>query len=206
MGSLSAPLILVVARARRRPSRWLLTILGLALATAFACAIAAEGTITGDRAARAVLSSVPVTQRAVTVTWQGPPLSATAGRQARGLLDGLGLTEQTRIVLLNAVRLDGAVVRPAAILPLRRWVTGSDAVGLGRCRAASCPMLLVSRQLKLRRLSSAGVSITLAGRGTLASAAPLGFAPAGSASPPVLVDGDPTGLAALSGLAGVYRT
>ena len=53
--SLAAPLPLVVARARRRPAQWLPGILGLVVATAFACAVVAEATIAGDQAARAVL-------------------------------------------------------------------------------------------------------------------------------------------------------
>ncbi len=49
----AGPLSLVAARARRRPGRWLWPVLGLTLAVAFACAVAGEATIAGDRAARA---------------------------------------------------------------------------------------------------------------------------------------------------------
>ena len=53
--SLAAPLPLVAARARRRPWQWLPGVLGLVVATAFACAVVAEATVAGDQAARAVL-------------------------------------------------------------------------------------------------------------------------------------------------------
>ena len=43
MRALWAPLSLAAARARRRPGRWLLPALGVALAAAFAGAVAAEG-------------------------------------------------------------------------------------------------------------------------------------------------------------------
>jgi hypothetical protein len=41
MSGLGAITALVLARARRRPGRWLLMVVGLALATAFAGAVAA---------------------------------------------------------------------------------------------------------------------------------------------------------------------
>jgi hypothetical protein len=52
-----APLILVVARGRRRPARWLLPGLGIALAAAFAVGVAAESQIAGDQSARSVLAA-----------------------------------------------------------------------------------------------------------------------------------------------------
>ena len=52
---LSAPLMLAAARGRRRPARWLLPALGIALAAAFAAGVAAESQIAGDQSARSVL-------------------------------------------------------------------------------------------------------------------------------------------------------
>jgi len=167
--------------------------------------IGAEGTITGDRAARAVLSSAPAAQRAVTITWQGPVSGAT-DRRARGLLDGLGLPSVTRVALLDPVRLSGVVVHLAAIEPLSRWVGGSPGPELTRCRARDCPTLLVSGRLRATRLAAAGVRIAVAGRAVMGSAVPLGFSPAATSGPPVLISGDPAGLAAVAGLDGVYRT
>jgi hypothetical protein len=66
----------VAARVRRRPGRWLWPALGLTLAVAFACDVAAEGTIAGDRAARATLAQLGPLQRAVTVTDQQPVSNA----------------------------------------------------------------------------------------------------------------------------------
>lgn len=160
--------------------------------------IGAEGTITGDRAARAVLSSAPAAQRAVTITWQGPVSGAT-DRRARGLLDGLGLPSVTRLALLDPVRLSGVVVRLAAIEPLSRWVGGSPGPELARCRARDCPTLLVSGRLRATRLAAAGVRIAVAGRAVMGSAVPLGFSPAATSGPPVLISGDPAGLAAVAG-------
>src|SRR5204862_4893384 len=143
MSALSAPLILVAARARRRPGHWLLPALGLALATAFACAVAAEGVIAGDRGARLELSRLGALRRSVRGAWQGP-LTSQIDRRARALLSGLGLPPPTRVALLNPVRLDSVIVRPAAISPFAAWVGGTSAAAVGACRARVCPMLLAS--------------------------------------------------------------
>jgi hypothetical protein len=203
--SLTAPLILVAARARRRPGRWALPALGLALASAFACAVAAEATIAGDQGARSVLASLPALQRTVTVTWQGP-VSPSIDHRARALLDGLGLHSQTRVALLGPVRLSGVVVRPAGIEPLARWVDVGPQSALGPCRSRACPMLLVGGALRRRGLSAPGITIRVAGDGTLRSAAPLGFTPASTPGPPLLVTNDVSGLGSLAALDGLYRT
>ncbi len=85
---LTAPLELVAARARRRPGRWAAPALGLALAVAFAAAVATEATIAGDRAARATLAHVSPLTAAVSVVdtepersparRHGPPRAAAA--------------------------------------------------------------------------------------------------------------------------------
>ena len=164
MRALAAPLLLVAARARRRPGRWLLPAVGLALATAFASAVAAEGVIAGDRAARVELSGLGALQRSVRVTWEGP-LSAGTDRRARQLLRGVGLSDATRIDLLSPVRLDGVLVRPAAIDPLARWVYGGAVVArLGRCRARRCPVLLAGGgRLRGRTLTALGVRLEVVG-------------------------------------------
>ncbi len=225
MHGLGATTMLVLARARRRPGRWLLTALGLALATAFAGAVAAESTIAGDQAARSVLAGLSPLARTVRVTWQGP-ITPGVGRSARNLLRGLGLGRQSEVVLLNPVRLDGAVVRPAAIDPLAEWIepgatskaatakgatskrAGSGATRVpGRCRPSSCPMLLAGPSAPGTALSAYGVRIPIVGRTVLRSASPLGFVPGQPpGQPPLLLSGDATGLGALAGLSGMYRT
>jgi hypothetical protein len=204
-----ATMTLVLARARRRPGRWLLTALGVALATAFAGAIAAESTIAGDQAARSSLSGLSAVGSAVRVTWQGVVTPAVE-RQAHLLLESLGLGAQAEVVLLNPVRLSGIVVRPAAIAPLGRWIGNGSATLPGGCRAGSCPALLAGGRLPgtaARPLTAAGVRVPIVGQTRLISAAPLGFTPGQpSNQPPILVTGDPAGLEALAGLGGVYRT
>ena len=66
-----APLMLIIARARRRPGRWLLPVVGIALAAGFAGAVAVEGTVAGDRAARVSLGTLHELDRAFSVTYQG---------------------------------------------------------------------------------------------------------------------------------------
>ena len=116
MRSFRGLLMLVAARVRRRPARWLLPAAGIALATAFAGAVAVESTIAADQAARAVLSGLSPPDRTVRVTWEGP-VTPAAGRQARALLRDLGLGSQTEVALLDPVRLSGVIVRPAAVSP-----------------------------------------------------------------------------------------
>jgi hypothetical protein len=220
---LGATTRLVLARARRRPGRWLLTALGLALATAFAGAVAAESTITADRAAHSVLAGLSPLDRTVRVTWQGP-FAPPVARSARSLLRGLGLGHQTEVVLLSPVRLGGVVVRPAAIDPLGAWIersgtangvpagaagsaAGSAIEPPGPCRRSSCPMLFAGPRAPGAALTAFGVRIPIAGGVLLRSAAPLGFVPGQPpGQPPLLLSGDPAGLGALPGLSGVYRT
>ncbi|MGI9185039.1 MAG: hypothetical protein ACR2GZ_08755 [Solirubrobacteraceae bacterium] len=203
MRGLLAPLTLVLARGRRRPGRWLAAVLGLALATGFACGVAGEATISGDRAARRVLRDAPPLSRIVRLTAQGP--ASTAREQAaRGLLRRLGIESPSHVVLLNPVRLGGLVVRPAAISPLTAWV-GRPGARLAGCAKTGCPVLRTTA-LDRADLSAYGVHLRVAGAATLASAVPLGFAPAAGGGPPVVLSGDPAGLDRIPGLSGVYRT
>ena len=196
---------LAVARARRRPWRALAPALGIALAAAFLGAVWAEGTIAGEQAARAALTALTPAQRAITVTWQGAATPPT-DRQARAALSGLGLGSLTTVALLSPVRLNGHVVRPAAIAPLAPW-TAAGARSPGPCRATTCPMLLDGTGIAPgRTLAAPGVRLPVVGTAALRSAAPLGFVPGQAPGPPVLLGGDPTGLERLAGLSSFYRT
>jgi hypothetical protein len=209
---LAAPLMLLSARARGRPGRWLLTALGIALAAAFVGAVLAEGTIAGDRGARSVLAGLAPLDRTVRVTWQGV-VTPSVRRNASALLSGLGLGAQTEVVLLNPVRLGGAVVRPAAIEPLAGWLahgsrTLPNARGRpGPCLPRACPVLIAGATLPRTPLVAAGVRMPILGRAELRSAVPLGFIPGSdSQEPPLAITSDASGLERLAGLSGVYRT
>ena len=200
---LSAPLMLAAARGRRRPSRWLLPALGIALAAAFAAGVAAQAQIAGDQSARSVLAATSPLDSTVRVTWQGPVGPGVAD-QARALLSGLGLGSPTEVVLMNPVRLDGVVVRPAAIAPLGRWFPGSPP---GPCRPQRCPMLLAAGRRPVPARPGRGRrQHRVVGSAPLRSAVPLGFVPSGAIPAPVLLTGDVAGLASLPGLSGLYRT
>ena len=205
-----APLMLAAARGRRRPARWLLPVLGIALAAAFAAGVAAQSQVAGDQSARSVLAGTSRLGSEVRVTWQGA-VSPGVANQARDLLRGLGLGAQTEVVLMNPVRLGGVVVRPAAISPLDRWLPGLPPGRLGPCRAERCPMLLAGpgRAPSIpSTLAAIGVRIQVVGSASLRSAVPLGFVPSSAGvtgSMPVLVTWDVAGLESLPGLSGVYR-
>lgn len=205
MRGIAAPLSLAGQRIRRRPGRWLAPAGGIALAAAFAVSVAAAGTIAGDRGARASLAGLRPLDRTVRITWQGLLTPGVADR-ARAMLGRLGVGAQTEVLLLNPVRLDGIIVRPAAIAPLSRWLPVAAVSGPGRCRAERCPMLLAGSGHLPRRLSAVGVRIDVFGAAPLGSAVPLGFAPRAGGQPPVLVTADVAGLSSLPGLSGVYRT
>jgi hypothetical protein len=206
-----APLMLAAARGRRHPVRWILPALGIALAAAFAMAVAAQSQIVGDQAARSVLDKASPLDSEVRITWQGP-VSPSVADQARALLRGLGLGSPTEVVLMNPVRLSGVVVRPAAIAPLGGWLSGNAPArlgSLGPCRPDRCPMLLVGGGPVPSTLAAIGVRIQVAGSSSLRSEVPLGFVPStadSNGSTPVLVTGDVTGLESLAGLSGLYRT
>ncbi len=205
MRGLSAPLILAAARGRRRPARWLLPALGIALAAAFAAGVAAESQIAGDQSARSVLEATSPLDSEVRVTWQGA-ISPGVADQARALLSGLGLGSQTEVVLMNPVRLGGVVVRPAAIAPRGQWLPGPALARLGACRPERCPMLLVGGGSVPSTLAAIGVRIQVVGPASLRSPVPLGFVPSSAGAAPVLVTTDVAGLASLPGLSGLYRT
>jgi hypothetical protein len=185
--------------------RWLLPALGIALAAAFGIGVAAQSQIAGDQAARSVLDKASPLDRDVRVTWQGPVTPSVAG-QARALIRGLGLGSSTEVVLMNPVRLGGVVVRPAAIAPLDRWLSGGAPASLGPCRPERCPMLLAGGGPVPSTLAAIGVRIQVAGSSSLRSAVPLGFVPSNAGAMPVLVTWDVTGLESLPGLSGLYRT
>jgi hypothetical protein len=203
-----APLMLAAARGRRRPVRWLLPALGMALAAAFAIGVAAQSQVAGDQAARSVLNKASPLDTEVRVTWQGP-VSPSVADQARALMRGLGLRSPTEVVLMNPVRLGGVVVRPAAIAPLDRWLSGVALARLGPlgpCRPERCPMLLAGGGPVPSTLAAIGVRIQVAGSSPLRSAVPLGFVPSNTDAAPVLVTWDVAGLESLPGLSGLYRT
>src|SRR5262249_41560004 len=200
-----APLMLAAARGRRRPVRWLLPALGIALAAAFAIGVAAQSQVAGDQAARSVLDKASPLDREVRVTWEGPGSPSVASR-ARALIRGLGLGSPTEVVLMNPVRLGGMVVRPAAIAPLGPWLTGSAVGRLGPCRPERCPMLLAGGGPVPSTLAAIGVRIQVAGSSSLRSAVPPGVVPSNPGTTPVLVTWDAAGLEALPGLSGLYRT
>jgi hypothetical protein len=202
--------MLAAARGRRRPARWVLPVLGIALAAAFAAGVAAQSQVAGDQSARSVLDGASGLGSEVRVTWQGP-VSPGVANQARALLRGLGLGSQTEVVLMNPVRLGGVVVRPAAIAPLDRWLPGIPPGRLGPCRPERCPMLLAGpgpAPSIPSTLAAIGVRIQVVGSASLRSAVPLGFVPSSAGvtgSMPVLVTWDVAGLESLPGLSGVYR-
>ena len=197
--------MLAVARGRRRPARWLLPVLGIALAAAFAAGVAAQSQVAGDQSARSVLDSASPLDSEVRVTWQGP-VSPRVADQAQALVRELGLGSPTEVVLMNPVRLGGVVVRPAAIGPLGRWLSGTPLGRLGPCRPNRCPMLLAGGGPVPSTLAAIGVRIQVVGLSPLRSPVPLGFVPSSAGATPVLVTWDVAGLESLQGLSGLYRT
>ena len=151
--------MLIAARARRWPARWLLPALGIALAIAYAGAVRVEATVAGTQAARTVLERLTPLDRVVRINWQGDVTPAVQA-QATQTLRAAGLAQPTQVLLLNPVRLSGEVVRPAAITPLGAWAAPAD---VGPCRPAACPMRLVDARLRHSTLSTFGVRIPVVG-------------------------------------------
>lgn len=202
---LRGPLMLAVARGRRTHRRWAAPSLAIALAVAFAGAVAAESVIVGDQSARSVIAHSSPLDRTVRATWQGP-LTPAAVAAARGALAGPDLGPVTRILALDPVRLSGVIVQTAAIVPVGRWLSSRAARHLGACRVRDCPMILVGGGRVPNTLTALGVRIRVVAETELASAVPLGFSPELEAQAPVLVTNDINGLDQLSGLSGIYHT
>src|SRR5258708_33266304 len=180
--------MLAVARGRRRPARWWLPALGIALAAAFAAGVAAQSQIAGDQSARSVLGGASPLDSQVRVTWPGP-VSPGVTDQAQALLRGLGLGSLTEVLLMNPVRLGGVVGRPAAIAQLGRWLPGPWPGRLGPCRPQRCPMLLVRRGPPPQvpsTLAAIGATIQVLSSSPPRSAVPLRFSPSSAGARPVL--------------------
>ncbi len=197
-------MVLVGARARRSRRRWLWPALGIALAVAAGGALAVEAAIAGDEGARRSLSELPPLTGSVRVTWQGP-VTAVVSADARRALDSVSRGPVTTVVLLDPVRLDGQIVRPVAISPLRPWLVDRSTTALGPCRPRDCPVLLAGGGSARGVLSAAGVRLRVVGRDPLASDVPLGFLAEAEGSWPLLVTDDVRGLDELDGLSGLYR-
>ncbi|MGN6868658.1 MAG: hypothetical protein ACTHMY_09670 [Solirubrobacteraceae bacterium] len=179
--------------------------LAIALAAAFAGAVAAQSVIVGDQAARSVLAHSSPLDRTVRATWQGP-LTPAVDAAARGALRGDELEPVTRVLALDPVRLSGVIVQTAAIAPADRWLPARVARRLSACRARDCPMILVGGARAPTTLTAFGIRIPVVAKAPLASAVPLGFSPELDAREPVLVTDDINGLDRLSALSGTYHT
>ena len=143
---------LALRRVRGHPGRWLLALVGVMLATAYAGGLLAESRILADQTARAALRQLPADQAAVRLIWPGI-VTPAVGRHAVGTLRGLGLQAVTEVVLMNPVRLGSTLVRPAAITPLGAWAAPA---GTGPCRMRDCPMLLAAGSRRKGRLEARG--------------------------------------------------
>ncbi len=202
---------LALARARRRPVGWLLSVIGIAVTLGYGGAVVTASTIAADRSARAVLRSVPDTDRAVRLTWQAV-VTPRVRTEALALFRRLELPPPAEVVLMNPVRLSGTVVRPVGITPLGPWVPGA-APGHAACTPRACPVLLASATARAGGPISVGSALTapavrliVTGTAGLRSATALGFVPRAGESTPVLLTGDARGLDALGGLDAIYRT
>ena len=132
-------------------------VLGLVVATAFACAVVAEATVAGDQA-HAVLKRAGPDGNSLQVGADGQA-SPSEERHAGALLARLGLTLRTRVVLMSEVRLSGVVVRPVAIAPLGRWLGQRQTSKLGPCTEHSCRCCLwAARRRRARWTHSASIS------------------------------------------------
>lgn len=204
-----------VRRAAQQPARWLAVAAAVALAAALLWGVGAEGTIAGDRAARAVLARLPPAQRRALLTWNGGA-GVAVDREAREALRAMGAGPVSRGLLTGATRVGGAggvPIRLAALAPLApavRILSGRAA--RGPCRPARCEVLRLAGPAPPRRLAERGLTLVVTGRAALTDPGPLGFTttPAGSAAhaagPALLAAADPAGLEALAPLAGVART
>ena len=209
---------LALARARRRPVGWLLSVVGIAVTLGYAGAVVTTSTIAADRSARTVLRSVPDTDRAVRLTWQAvvTPRVRTEAlalfRRARTSATRRGGADESG----PALRDDRTAGRDHAAGTVGDADAGRRAPA-GRCSAActphACPVLLVSgtgrptgRVDVGAALTAPSVRLAIAGTASLRSALPLGFVPRVGATAPVLLTGDARGLDALRGLDAIYRT
>jgi hypothetical protein len=195
--------MLIAAQARRWPARWLLPALGIALAAGFAGTVRIEATVAATQSARTVLDRLGPLDRVVRVNWPGEVTPAVRSR-ALAALHGARLGPVSQVLVLGPVRLNGEVVRPAAITPLAAWAAPAPP---DLCAPSACPMRLVDGALRHMTLTTFGVRIVVRGRTDLASPAPLGYVPVPSDNqPPVLLSGDVAGLDGLPGLGGIYRS
>ena len=194
MRALWAPLSLAAARARRRPGRWLLPALGVALAAAFAGAVVAEGTIAADQSARSVLSRLDTGAARSAGHLAGrrhrfrEPPRARAAQRPRPVAPDRGRAAQPGAAEWHA-RAPGRdrVAEPVAGTRI--------APGAGRLSPEQLPSA-DRGSVPRRTLTTDGAKLSILGATQLRSAVPLGFAAAAGANehPPLALTADVAGL------------
>jgi hypothetical protein len=210
-----AAIALAIARLRDAPARALLAALGIAIGVGLLGTAAGGGALAGERAATDLLDGLDPTAGRVAVSWSGAvtdPVQGAAERELRAMTPA----PQTSAVVLHPVRLGAqrTLVQPAGLSPAGRWLRLRSGRLPGACTPARCEVVQVGGTPVAAAVRDAGVNLVVVGRGTLSSAAALGFLPRAHApdqpdsqtQPPLLVSGDPDGLDDLPGLAAAYRS
>ncbi len=149
------PLRVAAARARARPGRGGLVVVGVAVAAAALGAVIGGSTITADRSLRAALEQLPVAQRSFTVTWQGAPPAggyARIDRIATAALHTLGPGPPARTLAYPELNLDGQLALVGAVDDPGRWL---------RLRSGRLPRTCVPARCEV--LQAKGTPVELAG-------------------------------------------
>ncbi len=208
MNTARAPLTVALARVRAQPGRALLVAAGVIAATAMLAGVLAANVTSQDQAVRRAVEELPPAEQ----TFRLDLFSASAvdtrrdDRVARRVLKSLAPTPVRRAVLFRTLRIDGELVRLAAVDRLAEAVR-VEAGRLPRtCTPKRCEVLQIGTGGR-GVLAEAGIAVVRVGTGTLRDDAVFGpLATAGeNEHAPLLLAPSVQSLARLPSLASFFR-
>ena len=216
------PLGLALTRLLRRGGPSLLAGIGVAAAAAALAAVGAGSLTAEDAALRHGVRAIAPADRTLRVNWLGVPgPDASFGAldsRARGALRGFGQPAFSSVVF-RETRVGGALADLAASEQLGRFVRLTSGRLPRSCTPARCEVVQLAGSGPIP--NAPGLRLAVVGRGALVSTVPFGSLVARTvgpetvkhalawhrpAQPPLLVAGDPAGLAAAAPLAPIYRS
>src|SRR5262245_43233732 len=163
---------LAARRLRRRDSGALVTVLGLAVATAVLAGVLAGVTIATDRSTADAIERIPTSARSVRAIWFGVPGDsserlAVLDREVQDAFAGIGLPGPTPIVLFREGTIAGHFVGITAVDGLAPYVILRSGRLPRRCTPQRCEVLRLRGSGRLP--NAPGLRIVPVGTATLRS-------------------------------------
>ena len=164
-------------RLARGGGRYLLVVLGIAVAAAVLAGVDGAGLAAGDRSLGRAVASIDPVDRGVRVDWSGIPSQdapsyGALDSEAQRALARLPGGRAARVLFFRESEIGGALTDFAAIDDVGRWARVSSGRLPRPCTPARCEVLQLAGAGPLPHLS--GLNIVRVGRGAITSRFPFG--------------------------------